>query len=72
MNATRPPLRPLDQALAELLEHALPLAGTELVSTFDADGRVLAQDLVSVLQGFFHRSRRTSARRARKAAAGCL
>ena len=50
MNATRPPLRPLDQALAELLEHALPLAGTELVSTFDADGRVLAQDLVSVLQ----------------------
>ncbi len=45
----RAPLKPLDQALAELLAHALPLAGTQAVSTFDADGRVLAQDLVASL-----------------------
>lgn len=45
----RAPLKPLDLALAELLVHAAPLAGTETVSTFDADGRVLAQDLVSSL-----------------------
>ncbi|TFY98782.1 gephyrin-like molybdotransferase Glp [Ramlibacter rhizophilus] len=50
MNAARPTLRPLDDALAELLAHARPLAGRETVSTFDADGRVLAQDLVSALQ----------------------
>ncbi len=49
MNA-RPPLRPLDDALAALLAQAQPLAGTETVSTFDADGRVLAEDLVSALQ----------------------
>ncbi|MDO9359869.1 MAG: molybdopterin molybdotransferase MoeA [Polaromonas sp.] len=47
---TRPPLRSLDEALAELLTHALPLAATDTVSTFDADGRVLAQDVVSSLQ----------------------
>ena len=47
---TRPGLTPLDDALAELLEQALPLAGREVVSTFDADGRVLAQDCVSALQ----------------------
>ena len=46
----RAPLRPLDEALAELLGYALPLTGSERVSTFDADGRVLAQDLVSPLQ----------------------
>ncbi|MDF2464306.1 MAG: moeA [Ramlibacter sp.] len=50
MSAPRAPLRPLDDALAELLAHALPLDGTESVSTFDADGRVLAHDLVSALQ----------------------
>jgi molybdopterin molybdotransferase len=50
MSAPRAPLRPLDDALAELLGHALPLEGTESVSTFDADGRVLAHDLVSALQ----------------------
>lgn len=49
MNAPRTPLKSLDQALAELLAQALPLADTETVSTFDADGRVLAQDLVSAL-----------------------
>ena len=46
----RAPLRPLDDALAELLAHAAALGETETVSTFDADGRVLAQDLVSQLQ----------------------
>jgi molybdopterin molybdotransferase len=43
-------LRPLDEALAELLAHAHPLGAVETVSTFDADRRVLAQDLVSALQ----------------------
>ncbi len=43
-------LRPLDDALAELLAHARPLQDIECVTTFDADGRVLAQDLVSQLQ----------------------
>lgn len=46
----RAPLRPLDAALAELLAHAAPLAGLETVATFDADGRVLAQDLYSSLE----------------------
>jgi molybdopterin molybdotransferase len=49
MNKALKPLRSLDDALAELLSHAGPLARTELVSTFDADGRVLAQDVVSEL-----------------------
>ncbi|SDZ92497.1 molybdopterin molybdotransferase [Acidovorax soli] len=44
------PLKPLDEALAELLGHATPLAGTDTVTTFDADGRVLAQGCSSVLQ----------------------
>ena len=47
--SARPPLKPLDQAMTELLGHALPLPGRETVSTFDADGRVLAQDLLSSL-----------------------
>ncbi len=46
---SRPPLMALDDALAALLAQATPLA-PEDVSTFDADGRVLAQDLVSALQ----------------------
>ncbi len=45
----RAPMKPLDEALTELLARALPLPGFEAVSTFDADGRVLAQDLVSSL-----------------------
>jgi molybdopterin molybdotransferase len=45
----RAPLKPLDTALAELLARAEPLPGIEAVSTFDADGRVLAQDLASSL-----------------------
>jgi len=40
----------LDDALSQLLAHALPLQGGETVPTFDADGRVLAQDVVSALQ----------------------
>ena len=47
--AARAPLKPLDLALAELLAHAAPLAGHETVSTFEGDGRVLAQDLVASL-----------------------
>lgn len=46
----RPPLKSLDAALAELLDYAQPLEGHELLDTFDADGRVLAQDLVAGLQ----------------------
>ncbi len=48
--AARPPLKALDQALTELLARAQPLAGVQMVSTFEADGRVLAQDVVSALQ----------------------
>jgi molybdopterin molybdotransferase len=44
-----PPLRSLDEALAELLAAVAPLSETEIVSTFDADRRVLAQDVVSPL-----------------------
>ncbi|QTD43990.1 molybdopterin molybdotransferase MoeA [Ottowia testudinis] len=46
----RPPLMPLDEALQRLLAHAVPLGRTEDVDTFSADGRVLAQDVVSALQ----------------------
>ena len=48
--SARPPLMPLDQALAALLAQAAPLAGVESVSSFEADGRVLAADVVSALQ----------------------
>jgi molybdopterin molybdotransferase len=44
------PLRSLDDALADLLARVAPVAGSESVSTFDADRRVLAQDLVSAIQ----------------------
>jgi molybdopterin molybdotransferase len=40
----------LDAALLALLAHITPLSRLETVSTLDADGRVLAQDLVSALQ----------------------
>ena len=46
----RAPLIPLDDALARLLAQALPLQGVDTVRTFDADGRVLAHDLVSAVQ----------------------
>ena len=48
-SSQRAPLKPLDVALAELLAFAAPLPGVEAVSTFDADGRVLAHDLVASL-----------------------
>jgi molybdopterin molybdotransferase len=50
MKPTRPPLLALDDALAQLLEQAQPMLGTERLSTFEADGRVLVQTLVSELQ----------------------
>ncbi len=43
------PLKSLDDALAELLGRVVAIADTEQVATLDADGRVLAQDLVSGL-----------------------
>jgi len=51
----RPPLKSLDDALAELLQAAQPFAqaftaSPETVSTFDADGRVLLADCTSPLQ----------------------
>ena len=46
----RPPLKSLDDALAELLACAQATLPPETASTFDADGRVLAQDVVSQLQ----------------------
>ena len=50
MTMPRAPLRPLDDALAELLGFAAVLSGVETISTFEADSRVLAQDVVSALQ----------------------
>ena len=53
MIAERPvakPMKSLDDALAQLLAHADMLDGAQQVATFDADGRVLAQELVSQLQ----------------------
>jgi molybdopterin molybdotransferase len=47
---TRPPLLSLDDALPQLLVQAHALPGVQSVSTFDADGRVLAQDVVAALQ----------------------
>ena len=46
----RPPLLSLNDALAQLLAAAVPLGPAEQVPTMDADGRVLAQDVVSALQ----------------------
>jgi molybdopterin molybdotransferase len=47
---TRPALLSLDDALLQLLAQAHALTGVQSVSTFDADGRVLAQDVTSALQ----------------------
>lgn len=50
MNApTRAPLKPLEAALDALLARVEPLPGTEAVPTFDAAGRVLADDLIAAL-----------------------
>ena len=45
----RAPLRSLDEALQDLLSRAEPTLTQERVATFDADGRVLADDLRSPL-----------------------
>ena len=45
----RQPLKSLDSALAQLLAYAAPLGRAESVSTFEADGRVLASDVVAAL-----------------------
>ena len=50
MNAPRAPLMPLDEALACLLAQIQPIGRTEHLATFDADGRVLAEDVVSALE----------------------
>jgi molybdopterin molybdotransferase len=42
-------LLPLDEALAALLAYAAQLRRVDIVSTFDADGRILTEDLVSAL-----------------------
>ena len=46
---TRSPLMALDQALSALLQKVAPLESVETVASIDADGRVLAEDLVSPL-----------------------
>jgi len=45
----RAPLKPLDEALSQLLAAVAPLEALERIATLDADGRVLAQDVVSAL-----------------------
>ena len=45
----RAPLKPLAEALQQLLAAVQPIAATEQLATLDADGRVLAQDVVSAL-----------------------
>jgi len=47
---TRPALLSLDDALPPLLAQAHALTGVQLISTFEADGRVLAQDVCAALQ----------------------
>jgi molybdopterin molybdotransferase len=49
MTQARAPLKSLDDAIVELLKQVHGLPQTELVSTFDADGRVLAQAVTSSL-----------------------
>jgi molybdopterin molybdotransferase len=49
MNPARAPLKALDVALAELLAQVTTLDGVEEVCTFDADSRVLAQNILSSL-----------------------
>jgi len=45
----RAPLKPLSEALEQLLAAVQPLGETQQVATLEADGRVLAQDVVSAL-----------------------
>ncbi len=49
MTQARTPLKSLDDALVELLAQVAGLQQIELISTFDADGRVLAQAVMSSL-----------------------
>lgn len=49
MNVPRAPLMTLEDALHQLLAYAQPLDAVQTLSTFEADGRVLAQDLVAEL-----------------------
>ena len=49
MNSMRPPMKTLDQALGELLQHAQRVSGDCELATIEADARVLAQDLVCAL-----------------------
>ena len=37
------PLKPLDEALADLLVQAVPLHGADAVITFDADGKAMGR-----------------------------
>ena len=46
----RPALRALDEALPLLLAQVQSRLGAQNISTFEADGRVLAQDVVAALQ----------------------
>lgn len=48
-SSPRAPLKPLAEALAQLLAAVTPIAETETVTTLEADGRVLAHDVVSEL-----------------------
>jgi molybdopterin molybdotransferase len=50
MAAKRPPLMSLDEALSLVLKDVTVLTQTDWVNTFEADGRVLSEDLVSQLQ----------------------
>lgn len=49
-NPQRAPLKPLSEALAQLLAAVAPITETQHVATLEADRRVLAQDVVSALQ----------------------
>jgi molybdopterin molybdotransferase len=49
MSSAAKPLMSLDDALAIILSHVQSISAMESVATWDADGRALAQDLVSEL-----------------------
>lgn len=49
MSSTAKPLMSLDDALATMLSHVQSLTSVETVATWDADGRMLAEDVVSEL-----------------------
>lgn len=49
MSAPAKPLMSLDDALATMMSHVQSLTAVETVATWDADGRMLAEDVVSEL-----------------------